>query len=222
MPAQIAESIVGAISRGEYPSGSRLPAERELAVTLGVSRSSLRQALATLELAGIVSSQHGSGTTVVADADQLVSWGQQILPPQILEVRMLIEPELAALAAAKRTPASIAALEAALARLERQHDHAGLDYNDHFFHLAVAEAAQNPILLNTLRETLSHTGGPMWRELKRLALASHETVRGHLDEARALVAAIREGRARDAAEIWRDHLVVYRREMLASHQARKP
>ncbi|MGP3534796.1 FadR/GntR family transcriptional regulator [Microbacterium sp. RD1] len=214
VPAQIAESIVAAITRGDYPTGSRLPAERELASVLGVSRSSLRQALATLELAGIVSAQHGSGTTVVANADQLASWGQQILPPQILEVRMLIEPELAALAASKRTPETVAALEQALERLEAQGDQAGLDYDDHFFHLAIADAAQNPILANALRETLRYTNGPMWRQLKRGALESHASVRGHLEEARALVEAVRDGRTRDAADIWRDHLVIYRREML--------
>jgi len=220
VPAQIAEMIIGAIVRGEYPKGSRLPPERHLASTLGVSRSSLRQAISTLELAGIVSAQHGSGTLVIADAEQLNSWEQQILPPQILEVRLLIEPELAALAAQKRTPETVKSLEQALKYLESQYGEGQIEYNDHSFHIAVGEAAQNPILLNTLKEALRYTANPTWKSLKQEALKSHDSIEGHLNEARALVRAIAAGKAKEAFEIWRDHLRVYRKEMLSGQHRR--
>lgn len=216
IPAQVAETIVAAIRRGDYPKGSRLPAERELAVTLGVSRSSLREALSSLDLAGIIDSHHGSGTTVTADGEQLAAWGQNILPPQVLEVRLLIEPELAALAASKRNPQTIRILKKALADLEAQQGQVGAAYNDHAFHRAVAEAAQNPILQRALEEALSYTTSPMWIALKDRALSRTGSVTGHLLEAKALVRAISDGDARAAAEIWRDHLVGYRREMLES------
>jgi DNA-binding FadR family transcriptional regulator len=79
--------------------GNRLPAERELAQRFGVSRPTIREALAALELGGIVQSYKGKGTLIVATASQVASWGVEVLPPQIFEARVAIEPVLAALAA---------------------------------------------------------------------------------------------------------------------------
>jgi GntR family transcriptional repressor for pyruvate dehydrogenase complex len=220
IPAQVAETIIDSIRRGDFVIGSRLPAQRDLAVTLGVSRSSLREALASLELAGIVDSHQGRGTTVIADVAQIDAWGRSVLPPQVLEVRLLIEPELAALAAAKRTPETVRMLEVSLAQLELRRLDEGVQFDDHFFHRAIAEAAQNPILQRALDEALSYTSGRVWVDLKTKALSRHGAVEGHMREARAVVAAIANGDSRTASEIWRDHLVGYRLEMLAVESTR--
>src|SRR5262245_36255896 len=99
--AQVADQLVLAVREQRLRPGNRLPPERELAERSQVSRPTLREALAALELAGIVQSQKGSGTTVIGTTSHVAMWGVEILPPQIFEARLAIEPELARLAAEK-------------------------------------------------------------------------------------------------------------------------
>lgn len=212
--SNVADQIVQAIKAGQFPVGTRLPTEREMARQFEVSRSTVREAVAALVLAGVLDSHQGRGTTVVGTADHVAAWGRDVLPPQVLDARMILEPELAALAARTRDPDGLSRLRAALKGLEQQRDVPPEEFDDHDFHRAVACTARNPILEQALESALRHTNQHVWRELKRRALALPGALDGHLQEARDLVAAIEAGDEHRAAEVWRAHLVRYRSEML--------
>jgi DNA-binding FadR family transcriptional regulator len=212
--AQVADQIVLAIREQRLHPGDRLPAERELGQRFGVSRPTIREALAALELAGIVHSHKGKGTLVVATASQVASWGVEVVPSQVFEARMAIEPQLAALAAEKRYPDDLAHLHEVLAELEAEFAATQAYESDLPVHRAIARAARNPILQRALEDALLHTRSPHWKDLRRRALGALATRRGHVDEARIVVRHIERGEAAEAASVWRQHLVFYRDEML--------
>jgi DNA-binding FadR family transcriptional regulator len=212
--AQVADQLVDAVREQRLSPGDRLPSERELAQRFGVSRPTIREALAALELAGIVQSHQGKGTLVVATASQVASWGVEVLPPQVFEARVAIEPVLAALAAEKRYPEDIAHLHEVLAELEAEFEATGAYESDLPVHRAIARAARNPILPRALEDALVHTQSPLWVDLRRRALTKLDTREGHVDETRRVIRHIENGEAAEAAAVWREHLLFFRDEML--------
>ena len=165
----IVEQIREAIARGQLRPGQRLPTERELARRFGVSRVTVRQALAALKAVGLLESRVGDGTYlrgaqelyVSRLAEALRSEAAGLLEP--LEVRRALEPYTARLAALRRSEEELAELERLL-RLQEQRLAEGLPIGaeDRAFHHAVAQAARN-----------------------RLLLALHQVLRDIVDEGRA-------------------------------------
>lgn len=151
---QIAEQISTLIDRGEFPSGSRLPAERELAVLLGVSRTSVREAIIALELAGRVEVRVGTGIFVVGERPRRKRNGSAAPrdddgpgPFDLLAARAMIEGEIAALAARSARKADIAALRGAIERMREHADDAERrDAADREFHVLIAEMTRNGAL----------------------------------------------------------------------------
>jgi GntR family transcriptional regulator, transcriptional repressor for pyruvate dehydrogenase complex len=153
-PSRLADRAAEALTRlirgGEYPPGSRLPAELQLAERFGVSRTVVREAVARLKSAGLVESRQGSGVYVREPSGdmrfQLDPRGPGALAAvlEILELRRGIETEAAALAAERRTRTQLAGLRRALAALRRE-EAAGRDgvEADMEFHRAVARASGN-------------------------------------------------------------------------------
>ncbi|ASC68554.1 GntR family transcriptional regulator [Achromobacter denitrificans] len=146
----IADQIAGRIRAGEFPRGGRLPSERELAEQLQVSRASIREALIALEIEGYVEVRVGTGVFVTRDGagfpaasgapGQAAREHDDIGPFDLLEARMLIEPECAGMAAQQASPAQIAAIRDA---------HEGMSLtdspgrHDREFHNAIAAACGN-------------------------------------------------------------------------------
>jgi DNA-binding FadR family transcriptional regulator len=191
---QIAEQVRSLIAAGEFKPGSRLPAERELAAQLGVSRPSVREALIALEVEGRVEVRVGSGVYVLpADRNAPATlvpageWG----PFELLHARRAIEGEIAALAAthAKRRHRQQirSAIDAMQADIER--GAAPLDA-DGAFHAAVAAASGNAVLLETVQTYWHSRHGRLFERLGghfesrsawRLAVAEHEAVLAAID-----------------------------------------
>ncbi|MEU7857668.1 FCD domain-containing protein [Nonomuraea sp. NPDC049141] len=218
--AQVADRIVTAIRDQPIERYERLPSERDLAQRLGVSRPTLREALAALELAGIIQSYQGRGNVVVATASHVENWGIELLPTQVFEARLAVEPQLAELAAAKRYPEDIEQLKAMGRALEEEFRTTGHYQSDLPVHRAIARAARNPILERALEEALRYTESPRWVALRSQALIPDHTRKGHMDEARMVIQYIEDGDAERAGEIWRQHLRFFRDEMLAGLKAR--
>jgi GntR family transcriptional repressor for pyruvate dehydrogenase complex len=217
--AQVADQIVAAIRSGSVLPGARLPSERELATSLQVSRATLREALAALELAGLVQSRQGHGTVVMATPGQIANWGVEVNPTEVFEARLVLEPHLARLAAEKRFPEDLEALRAAATAIEEEYSRTGAYESDLGVHRAVARAARNPVLELALEDALRHTTSPRWVELRAGALSPPETREAHVEELRLVVGHIEQGEADEAAEVWHRHLAGYRDEMLKSlHQ----
>ena len=155
---QVAAQIQRLIASGALSPGDRLPPERELAAKFGVGRSSLRDAIRTLEVMGIVESRHGSGT-VVRDlsTDALVVPLASVLAhkrelvAELLDVRRMIEPALAARAAANATEEELSRLEDIVRRqAEKVRRGEQSIEEDSEFHYAIALAARNSVVLKVL------------------------------------------------------------------------
>lgn len=150
LAAQAAEVLLSRIRAGEWQLGHRLPGETTLAAQLGVGRSTLREAIRELAGKGVLESRQGAGVFVTA-LDVAEDWDTVLRRSDIvtvLEARIAIEAEGAALAARRRTPADLRAMLRALAaRAESGDSVEGLVDADTAFHRTVVAAAHNDILL---------------------------------------------------------------------------
>lgn len=212
----VAQQIQRLIVDGALKPGDKLPPERELAERLGVSRGSVRDAIRTLELVGLVVPRQGEGN-VVADlsSDALampiasVLLRKRELIAELLDIRKMLEPALAARAAANASPEDVAHLEEILRR-QREKVVRGEPTieEDTEFHYAIAVAARNgvvrkvlDVLMDLLRETRSRSlqlqGRPQ-RSLaghrrvldaikRRDAAAAERAVKQHLQEIEGIV-----------------------------------
>ena len=156
---QIVQQIEGSILKGELSEGSQLPAERDLAKQFGVSRTAVREAIKALQEKGLVDAIPGRGTFVTngtsnpmrRSLDRIIKSGETDGWAYLAEVREILEPEIAALAAIRSDDQDLAAMRDAVAIM----DQAGRDSDayveaDLDFHLALAEAAANPIVLSLI------------------------------------------------------------------------
>jgi GntR family transcriptional regulator, transcriptional repressor for pyruvate dehydrogenase complex len=185
---QIADQLRGLVERGEYAVGSRLPTERELALQLGVSRPSVREALIALEVEGRVEVRIGSGIYVLATG--LDSPGAEAEatagPFELLRARYVIEAECAALAAKSAKKGQVQAIEDALAEMEREMvDSRQPLPADRTFHLRIAEATGNGALVAVVKMLWEERTGPLYKQLEHhydspalwhAAMAEHRAV----------------------------------------------
>lgn len=163
--AVVARQLLQLLTNGDLAPGSRLPPERALAERLGVGRSAIREAVASLEMLGIVQVRPGSGTYLQGGTSELLpktlSWGLMLAEPltsQLLEVRSGLEIKAAALAAERATTSDTQTMAKYLSRMEANLDapKAFIDA-DVRFHIAIAQAAGNEVLaglLQTIRSLL--------------------------------------------------------------------
>jgi len=193
----------------ELKPGDKLPAERELATTLGVSRSSIRDAMRRLELVGLVEPRQGSGTvvlemsheTLVSPLANVIAQKRQMVH-ELLEFRKMLEPGMAARAAEHATSEDVARMEEILDRQEQKVGGGGLAIEeDTEFHYCIATAARNSVVLKVvdvvmdlLRETRSRSLQTAGRPQKSLA--------GH----RRILNAIRRRDAEAAESAMRQHI----------------
>jgi DNA-binding FadR family transcriptional regulator len=184
---RVVSSRIEALIREEnIKPGERLPAERDLATKLGVSRTSLREALIALELGGVVEVRGGSGVYV---SEQAASKSARPAagpgPFEVLAARRMIEVEVAALAAKNATPAAVDAILVAVEQMEQNQDNLGENESaDRNFHLAIARAAGNSALVGVI-EYLWAQRGSLWHkltehfqteELRQLTLLDHRAI----------------------------------------------
>jgi DNA-binding FadR family transcriptional regulator len=194
---QIADQIAQLIGSGEFLPGSRLPAERELATSLGVSRASVREAIISLEIAGLVEVRVGTGIFVTAPARQPVA-ARDVGPGpfELLQARKLIEGEIAAVAAAKATADDIAALRKCVARMEAHVDDFGVrEATDRDFHVQIAKATGNGSL-ELVVEGLWDQRAELWRRTQlhfHTPDLAHKTIRDHAAILDAIAARDPEG-----------------------------
>lgn len=186
---QIADQIAALIARGEFRAGERLPAERELASLLGVSRTSVREAIICLELAGRVDVRVGTGIFVCdapAASPAPPATGDEPGPFALLEARALIEGEIAARAARAIRKHDIARLEGAIDSMrEGGGDFARRDAADREFHVAIAQSTGNAALVDVVARLWTERSHPMWRwmeahlhtsALHAMTLRDHEAI----------------------------------------------
>jgi GntR family transcriptional regulator, transcriptional repressor for pyruvate dehydrogenase complex len=156
---QIVQQVEESIRRGDLKVGSQLPAERELAQSFGVSRTAVREAVKALHEKGLVEAYAGRGTFITNSSpngirqslDRMVKSGQADGFGFLVEVREILEPEIASLAAARAQDADLAMMREAVRVMDAaKSDPDAYIEADLDFHLALAEAAANPLILSLI------------------------------------------------------------------------
>jgi GntR family transcriptional repressor for pyruvate dehydrogenase complex len=156
---QIVQQVEESIRKGALKPGDQLPPERELAQQFGVSRTAVREAVKALREKGFVEAYPGRGTFITdgtshairQSLDRMIKIGQPEGSTYLAEVREILEPEIAALAAARAKEADLASMREAVAVMDNaKQDSDAFIEADLDFHLALAEAAANPIILSLI------------------------------------------------------------------------
>lgn len=186
---QVADQLRALIDGGEYPIGSRLPTERDLAEQLQVSRPTVREALIALEVEGRVRIRVGSGIYVIEPTPASVVPGSATIegPFELLRAREFIEGTIAGEAARLATSDDIARIDAALAAMASvEHPSEASMIHDRAFHVAVAGCLGNAVLVRVVGELFDQRLNPYFaklanyfenRESWRAAHAEHEAIR---------------------------------------------
>ena len=192
---QIAEQLRSLITAGEWAIGARLPAERDLARQLGVSRPSVREALIAMEVEGWVEVRTGSGVYVLDRASHAsrsqASRAPQISPDEwgpleLIRARRVIEGEVAAIAATQAKRKHLDAMVKAMASMQADTDQGVLPLaGDRAFHSAIVESCANVVLTETVQRFWDSRRSPLFERLVghfetvdswRSAIAEHEAI----------------------------------------------
>jgi GntR family transcriptional regulator, transcriptional repressor for pyruvate dehydrogenase complex len=219
---QVVSYVRNLIERGELRPGHRLPAERDLALRIGVSRPTVRAGLRALSAMGVVQSRHGSGTFIPSGPPSLGTEALSFLAAlhgftreEMYEARRLLEVGAAGLAAERATPDQIATLAEEVAGMfASMNEPRVFLVHDINFHRAVAAASGNPIVASIVEMVSA-----LYYERRRdtATRASDRDLRDAADMHRRIYQAIR-GRDADAArQAMHTHLV-----QASAHQAQEP
>ncbi len=207
---QIVQQIEESILKGELTPGSQLPAERELAEQFGVSRTAVREAIKALQEKGLVDAFPGRGTFVTngtsnsmrRSLDRIIKGGESDGLAYLVEVREILEPEIAALAATRADYEDLAAMREAVNVMDTVDSsseafiEADLD-----FHLALAEAAANPIVLSLIDSIV----GLLREQRLRISMVEGGPARGQQYH-RSILEAIERHDAQGARAAMQAHL----------------
>jgi GntR family transcriptional regulator, transcriptional repressor for pyruvate dehydrogenase complex len=217
---QIVQQIEASVLDGSLKPGDQLPAERELAQKLGVSRTAVREAVKALREKGLVEAYSGRGTFITDGTTQaarqsfdlMVKVGQQEGVPHLAELRLILEPGIAALAATRVEEEHLSAMREAVAVMDRsQKDPDAYIEADLDFHLALAEAAANPLILSLIDSIV----GLLREQRMKIFNVEGGPQRGQIHHKRVLEAVERRdpSKARDAM---RAHLEQVREDSKAT------
>lgn len=204
---QAAELLLRRIRAGEWVLGAKLPGETTLAPQLGVGRSTVREAIRQLSGRGVLASRQGAGVFVTA-LDVPEDWDAVLRRADItavVEARIAIETEAAALAAARRTPAELRTMRRALA----ERDSHRFDIEEHVdadtaFHRSIVVAAHNPILVELFDGFTPRSRQAMIEMLRVRGLFGDDADQASHEQ---LLQAVAAGDAQAAAELSRKHLL---------------
>lgn len=213
----VVAGVTRAIELGRFLPGDRLPPERELAVQLGISRVTLRAALADLEGAGLIERTRrgsGGGSLVIASGSAMAGdAGQRALRDQLEEIyefRVACESAASELAAARRTDADLRRLEQAIEDLGGELTPGRFRAADNAFHLAVAEASGN----RRLRAAVEDARAAMFRPLD--AIRFEPVVPSTVEHHRRILAALAARDPEAARERTIEHLREAQQELLVA------
>jgi DNA-binding FadR family transcriptional regulator len=195
LPDQIAARLIELITDRQLKAGDRLPPERELAASMGVSRSSLREALRALAMLGVTEMRHGDGTYLTSlEPDALMRPVGIVLSlsasglEELFEARKLVEPGLAALAAERiDEKAAIELVRCAKSTPAALQDPEAFMWADIDLHAQIARAASNAVL-HRLLDSIAGMGIASRRLTGRLASVREQSTRDHCEIAAAIAA----------------------------------
>jgi len=211
--------IKHAIETGVYADGDQLPAERQLAITFGTARSTIRKVLDQLAEKNLVVRRVGSGTYVnyngpirqgMEDIADLVS------PLQLIETRFAIEPYMTRLAAIHATGGDLDRFEDVLCRIEAAHHDQNLFTQlDSEFHLELARCSRNPLIVRMYQQVNMVRLHAQWDRMKKLILSS-EKIATYNAQHRAIYEALRHRDVQGAVDQITRHLEMARQDLIGA------
>jgi GntR family transcriptional regulator, transcriptional repressor for pyruvate dehydrogenase complex len=216
---EIIDQIQRLIDDGQWRPGTRLPPERDLCATFDVARNTLRKCLEELESRGTLT-WDGARTRMIAEspvaepaADPLLSRMALTSPVEVLEIRMILEPPVAALAAARASGLDLQTIDMALQNSLSASTIAEFELYDGQLHQAIFDAAKNALLSEHCRSLAQIRNQPKWQQLKQKSVTPARRAlydRQH----QAIVEALQLRDAIEAERHMREHLRAVRESML--------
>ncbi len=221
---KVVQSLKSDILAGRYPPGSRLPPERDLASHYGIARNTLRRLLEELSRDGLLERQVGRGTFVAetgARREQAKPTGSDLSgslrgasPADLMEVRLIIEPQVAALAASRATAEDLEIIEEALRHSVAAKGLAEFEHWDAQLHLAIFQAAKNALLLDYCKAINAVRNEPDWYRLKQRSVTPERRLR-YDSEHSDIVTALRQRDPEAARKMLFRHLSGIRNTLLS-------
>jgi DNA-binding FadR family transcriptional regulator len=215
----ILNRLKDAIETGIYADGDQLPAERQLAVTFGAARSTVRKVLDQLEQMNLVTRRAGSGTFVSyvgPEPQNLNDVAALVSPLQLIETRFAIEPYMTRLATIHATKGDLESIENVMNRLEA----CGADQDlftqlDCEFHLELARCSRNPLIVRMYQQVNMVRLHAQWDRMKKLILTPHK-IAEYNAEHRAISDALLRRDAPTAVDLIRRHLDQARADLIGA------
>lgn len=216
---QLLLSLQEAIDTGRWKPGDRIPTERALSVHYGVARNTIRRALQRLEQAGHIVRHVGRGTFVEqarrAPANDLAFRIENASPTEIMEVRLIIEPQAAECAAARANGAEIDAMAECLKQAEKVSSVAEFEMWDGLFHQTLIAACRNQLLIDIYDAINAVRRKADWAALKERVITQARRATTHKQH-RGILAALRARDAQRAGLEMKNHLLDVRRSLVGS------
>ncbi|MCR0983609.1 FadR/GntR family transcriptional regulator [Roseomonas populi] len=204
-----AEALQAALERdlsaNRWAPGEKLPTERELGARYGMARNTVRRALDALETRGLIHRHVGRGTFRAAPAAPVVEEAP-LSPSDVVECRLILEPETISLAIARATPADIARMEECLRGTDEAGELAAFEHWDAALHDAFALGTHNGAVIAISRSLARVRERTDWGQLK----ARGQTVERRAvlqDQHHAMVAAVRARDRAEARRVMREHIL---------------
>lgn len=196
------------IEEGDYGPGMALPPERTLADKLGVGRPAIREGIKALSILDVLESRRGDGTYIKSLDGLRIGWPARVELRRtdvnlldLLEVRKMLEPKAARLAATRANESQMRHIEEECSKIENAPDWTGIAEHDLLLHSAIIEAAGNPIL-NELNNALAR----LLRRSREITGASAPDCKQMVDHHRRIVNAILKGEGDEAEHAMLEHL----------------
>ena len=212
----LATKLTQMIETGVWREGQRLPPERDLSTQFGMARNTVRRALKSLEDAGRLVRHVGRGTFVRGlgpDSSPLASRIEQASPAEVMEVRLIFEPQASNLAAGRATAEDLQAIEQAYRKSHTAVDVADFEHWDAELHLAIIRATRNALLIEYCEAIGAARQQPQWFRLKQRSLTPE--ARALYDQQHgAVVSALLERDTAAARTAMHQHLISVRDGLL--------
>ncbi|MCM3714791.1 FadR/GntR family transcriptional regulator [Halalkalibacter oceani] len=210
---KIADQINKAIQEGNFKIGDKLPAEREISAQLGVSRASVREALAVLEIMNIIEIRVGDGSYIknkASNFDFEIKKMKNSSAYELIEARIHIETLVTKLAIERATEQDIADIEHTVVEMRRLiNDEDQLEEFFKYgamFHTKIAEATHNEILTQIATSLLEQSNHPLWGHLNMKAILNYEVRLHQLQEHEGILEAMKQKDMEKAEEMMAHHL----------------